>query len=168
MKNLPDSAQEKLGWSHLLISVPWVIVILAALLLLIANVNSNTFGVFFKPIAEELGWSRGAVAGAMAIRSIIAGVFALPMGYLADRYGPRRVLLACFLSLGVGFLLYSRVTSMWQLYLIQGLLMGIAISSPFVCVMSTVVKWHTKRPGLVLGMASAGTMAEAGSFCTDR
>ncbi|MDO8472431.1 MAG: MFS transporter [Dehalococcoidia bacterium] len=45
---------------------------------------------------------------------------------------------------------------MWQLYLVQGLIFGAGTAGPFVCIVSTVAKWHTKRRGLALGMASAG------------
>ncbi|TAK29800.1 MAG: MFS transporter [Chloroflexota bacterium] len=156
MKGLPDNVQKYPEPSFSPRSFPWVIALLGALLLFIVNVNGVTFGVFFKPIAEELAWSRGSVAGALAIRSLLVAVFALPTGYLADRFGPRRVLLPSCLFMGIGFLMYSKVTSMWQLYLVQGLLMGMALSAPYVCVVSTVAKWHTERPGRALGIASAG------------
>jgi MFS family permease len=153
----PDIVEESQWRSRISRYYPWLIVLLSALLLLISNINFNTFGVFFKPIAEEFGWSRGAVAGSIAIRWVITGAFALPMGYLADRYGTRKVILPCFLFIGIGFLLYSRITSLWHLYLVQSLLMGISLSAPFVCIMANVAKWHTKRPGLALGITSAGT-----------
>jgi MFS family permease len=157
MKDLDDKVQNRHVRFHIGLSFPWAIILLSFLLLLIANINSNTFGVFFKPIAEEFGWSRGAVSGTLALRALIAGIFALPMGYLADRYGPRRVLLPAFLLIGISFLLFSKINSLWQFYLIQSLFIGIAMSVPFVCVMSTVGKWHTTRPGLALGLTSAGT-----------
>ncbi len=157
MGNVQQSIQKRPGSALLPISFPWVIVLLGALLLLIGNVSNNTFGVFFKPIAGEFGWSRGAVSGAFAVRSLATAVLAMPMGYWSDRYGPRRVVLPCFLLLGVSFLVSAKVTTLWQFYLIQGLLMGIATSGPFVCLISTVARWHDKRPGLALGIATAGT-----------
>jgi len=132
------------------ISFPWIIVLIGVLLLMLVNVNSNTFGVFFKPIAGEFGWSRSAVSTALAIRSLLAAVFVVPMGYWSDRYGPRRVVLPCFLLLGVSMILIAKVSALWQLYLVQGLCVGVASSGPFVCVISTVAKWHVRRPGLAL------------------
>jgi MFS family permease len=164
VKSQPDSVREDRKRSRVSISYPWIIVLMSALILLIGSLNKNTFGVFFKPITDEFGWSRGAVAGALALTSIVTAIFSLLMGYLSDRYGPRRVILPCCLSVGVSYLLFSWITSLWQLYLVQSLILGIALSVPFVCLMSTVAKWHPKRPGLALGITSAGTGLSAVIF----
>ncbi len=139
------------------IPFPWLIVLVGALLLISSNIYGNTFGVFFKPIAEGFGWSRAAMSGAFTIRSVACAVFVVPMGYLTDRYGPRRVLLPCFILLGAGTMAVSSVTTLWQFYLIQGLCVGVGTAGPFICVMSTVAKWHDTKRGLALGMASIGS-----------
>ena len=136
---------------------PWIVVILGAMLLFSANAYNQTFGVFFKPITNNFGWTRATMSGAFAIRSLVCAVFVVPMGYWADRYGPRWVLLPCFILLGAGMIGIAKVTTIWQLYLIQGVGIGIGMSGPFVCIMSTVAKWHESRRGLALGIASAGT-----------
>jgi MFS family permease len=139
------------------LSFPWVVVILGALVLLSAYVHNYTFGVFFKPIAEQFGWNRATISGAIAFRALVAAALVVPMGYWADHYHPRRVLLPCIILLGVSMMAIAKINNIWQLYLIQGLGIGIGMSAPFVCVMSTIVKWHDTRRGLALGIASAGT-----------
>lgn len=156
MDNLDCSAQKSLGPAFMPVSFPWAIVVLGALLLMISNINQSTFGVFFKPIAAEFDWSRGAVSGAYAIRMLTMAAVVVPIGYVADRHGPRKALLPSFLLLGVGLILSAQVAALWQFYVIQGLLIGIAVSGQFVCVISTVAKWNKKQPGLALGIASAG------------
>jgi MFS family permease len=138
------------------ISYPWLVVMLGAMLLLSSNIYNNTFGVFFKPIADNFGWSRAAMSGAFTIRSLACAALVAPVGYLADRYGPRRVLLPCFILFGVSTMAVASVTTLWQLYLIQGIGVGIASAGPFVCIMSTAAKWHKTRRGLALGITSAG------------
>jgi MFS family permease len=146
---------------HEIISIgkffPWIIVILGAMLLFSSNAYNQTFGVFFKPITNNFGWTRATMSGAFAIRSLVCAVFVVPMGYWADRIGPRWVLMPCFILLGAGMIAIAKVTTIWQLYLIQGAGIGIGMSGPFVCIMSTVAKWHESRRGLALGIASAGT-----------
>lgn len=140
----------------LVISFPWIIVLLGALLLMSANIYSYTFGVFFKPISENFDWSRAVMSGSYALRSLVGAVFVVPMGYWADRYGPRRILLPCFILIGAGMMVIAKVTTLWQLYMIQGVGIGIGMSGAFVCVVSTVARWHYIRRGLAVGIASAG------------
>jgi len=136
---------------------PWFIVILGIFLLLVININSNTFGVFFKPIAEQFGWSRSVVAGAFAIRSLVVAIIVVPIGYIADRFGPKLVLVPSLMLTGLCLMALSKITAVWQLYLIQGVFLGIAIAGPFVCITATVAKWHSAKRGLALGIAASGS-----------
>lgn len=97
------------------------------------------------------------MSGAFSLRQLVMALLVLPMGYLADRYGPRRVLLPCFLCYGLGYGGLAWVTTLWQLYLTQGFLIGVATAGPFLCVVSTVGKWHDRGRGKALGLAAIGT-----------
>jgi MFS family permease len=136
---------------------PWIVVMLGVFLLLVININSNTFGVFFKPIAEQFGWSRGTMSGAFALRSLVMAIIVVPLGYYADRYGPRWVLTPSYIITGICLMLLAKITAVWQLYLVQGLLLGITIGGPFVCITATVAKWHNLKRGLALGITAAGS-----------
>lgn len=135
---------------------PWFIAAVGALLLMCLNIYANTFGVFFKPIAQEFGWSRGELSASITFRFAVAAILAIPMGYWADRYGPRRVLLPSFLLLGLGMIATTRVDALWQMFLVQGLVLGTATAAPFICISATVARWHQGRRGLALGIAAAG------------
>jgi len=54
----------------------------------------TVFGIAMVPIAEEFGWPRSLVAGAMALSILKSAALALGTGWLLDRYGPRRVLIS--------------------------------------------------------------------------
>ena len=56
------------------ISFPWAVVILGALLLFSSNAYNQTFGVFFKPITNNFGWTRATMSGAYAVRSLVCAV----------------------------------------------------------------------------------------------
>ena len=66
----------------------WVIVGASMLILAMHAGTMYSFGVFFKPMANEFDWGRGATAGVYATFSVVHGVFVLPLGLLADKYGP--------------------------------------------------------------------------------
>ncbi len=135
---------------------PWVITLFGFVVLTVSSANVTTFGIFFKPIALELELSRSVVAGSFSARMIVMAILVAPLGYLSDRYGPRIVLFPCLLLLSVGMALLSKVSTVWELYLIQGLLIGASVSGTFVCVTSAIGKWHSKNRGLALGIAAGG------------
>ncbi|MDO8472247.1 MAG: MFS transporter [Dehalococcoidia bacterium] len=134
----------------------WTVTVAAAILLVFAGANTYVFGIFFKPISAEFGWSRSVVSGAFAVRFLVMAAFVAPIGYWSDRHGSRRVVIGCFMLLGASFMLLAKVSELWQLYLVQGLLMGIGTAGPFVCLIATVGKWHDRRRGLALSIAAMG------------
>lgn len=139
------------------IPFPWVIVILGLILLVVGNINVYTFGVFFRPIADDFGWTRGAVSGAYSLRWLLTAALVVPIGFWTDRFGPRWIVFSCFSLIGVSSILTGVVTTMWQYYLVQGALMGIGNAGTFVCVVSMVGKWHDARRGLALGITATGS-----------
>jgi MFS family permease len=114
------------------------------------------FGVFFKPILSEFGWTRAITSGAFSLSMMISGLAGIPLGMLNDRLGPRIVLSLCGLLLGLGLLLMSQVNAVWHFYLFYGFVMGIGVSS-MVPLTSTVVRWFVKRRTLMSGIVVAGT-----------
>ena len=51
----------------------------------------NAFGVLFKPITEDMGWTRTELAGAATLGSLAMGAGFFIAGIAMDRYGPRFV-----------------------------------------------------------------------------
>ncbi len=134
------------------------IVVMAAIgIQVIAFGIFNTFGVFFKPIQNEFGWSRATISGAGSIRSLIFGLLAIIVGSLNDRFGPRITMTVCGFFFGLGHLLMSRVNSIGQLYLFYGVIVGVGASALDVVLLSTVARWFVKKRGMISGITKAGT-----------
>ncbi|MDD5038839.1 MAG: MFS transporter [Dehalococcoidales bacterium] len=133
------------------------VIVAAALLidLLLAGVHF-TFGIFFTPLLNEFGWTRAATSGAFTFYNIFHGALFIITGRINDRFGPRLLLATSALFLGLGYILMSRVSALWQLYLFYGVLVSIGMSGGFVPLLSTVAKWFVKRRGLMSGMVLAG------------
>lgn len=115
-----------------------------------------SFGVFLKPLAADFHWTRAATSGAYSMFLLVAGFLYMLTGKLTDRFGPRIVMTACGLLLGLGLLLMSRISAIWQLYLFYGLLIGMGHSGGLVPLPSTVARWFVKRRGVMTGIAMAG------------
>jgi MFS family permease len=115
------------------------------------------FGVFFKPVLNEFGWTRAMTAGAFSLASLINALLTIGVGKLTDRFGPRIVMTFAGLILGLGFFLMSQIRSASHLYLFYGILVGAGMSCAFIPPLSTVVRWFLKRRGLMSGIVAAGS-----------
>ncbi len=134
----------------------YIIIAAAFLITAVMFGMTFTFGVFLKPISAELGWGNAVISGAFSMTLLISGFFGIPAGRLSDKFGPRKVAVVCSLFFGSGYLLMSQINTMWQLYLFQGLIIGIGLSACIAPLQSTVVKWFAKRRGLVVGIFLMG------------
>ena len=115
------------------------------------------FGIFFKPILKEFGWTRAITAGAFSLCSIVQGLLGIAMGGLTDKFGARLVMTLCGLLLGLGYLLMSQLSAIWQLYLFYGVIVGAGMGGSFAPLMSTVARWFMRRRSTMTGIVSAGT-----------
>jgi len=116
-----------------------------------------TYGVFFKEFQAEFGWSRAAISGASSLAFLMMGLVAVIAGKMNDRIGPKVIIVASGISLGIGYLLMSRLQALWQLYLLYGVLVGIGFSTHDVITLSTVARWFIRRRGMMSGIVKVGT-----------
>ena len=116
----------------------------------------HTYGVFFKPILGEFGWTRAITAGARSLNSGIVGVMGIFTGWLTDRFGARVVILFLGSSLGIGYLLMSKVGSLGQFYLVYGVVLGIGLGAAVVPLNTVAVRLSVKHRGFFTGIAQAG------------
>jgi MFS family permease len=134
----------------------WTMVALGALMTCIAIGAMFSLAVFLRPITEATGWSNTAVSSAMTLNFIAMGAAGFGWGALSDRIGPRPVVLAGAVLLGLGLFLASRSTSSLQFLLTFGLLFGIAAGSFFTPMIAAVMGWFTQHRGLAVSLVSVG------------
>ncbi len=116
-----------------------------------------TYGVFFKEFQAEFGWSRAAISGASSLAFLMMGLVGVIAGKMNDRIGPKVIIVASGISMGIGYMLMSRLQALWQLYLIYGMLVGIGFSTHDVITLSTVARWFIRRRGMMSGIVKVGT-----------
>jgi len=134
----------------------WVIVAICTVNLILSAGVQYSYGVFFKHLAASFEWTRAVTSGVYSMFMVFNGAFAMPMGWLADRVGPKKTLLLCGFIMGLGLILTSRITALWQIYITFGMLVGIGTSGLFPVGMATTARWFTARRGLALGIVAAG------------
>ena len=134
----------------------WVVVAALFSLWTVVFGIQYTFGVFFRPLQEALGASRGTVSLAMTVHLLVFALTMIPAGWAIGRFPARRVYSLATVGLGLPLVLCSRVTDPWQLYLLYGI-MGVSMSIYGPSMFAIIASWFTARRGLALGLASAGS-----------
>lgn len=127
-------------------------VICLSLIMVAAGAARGAFGIFFTPMASELGWSAAQLSSTFSFSMIIEGIFSAISGRLSDKYGTKIVIVVAGLISTTGFILLSFVNSIWQMYLIYGITMGIGLGGLFIPVVSFVAKQFSSRRSLITGI----------------
>jgi MFS family permease len=134
----------------------WVVVGASALIVCIGMGALFSLGVFLKPMADTMGWSRGAISSVALLNWMAMGLGSFMWGALSDRIGTRGVAVAGGLLLGLGLVLSSQVQALWQLYVTFGGMVGFAVGAFYAPLTSTATKWFTARRGLAVALVSSG------------
>jgi len=133
----------------------YVIVIACFVMMVVWWGTFYSFGVFFESLLVEFGWTRAVTAGAYSLHGVLFGLFGIPIARYCDRVSPRLVIGICGLIGGVGYLLMSQLSTVWQLYLLYGLLISFTMGA-YIAILPVVAKWFVKRRGLMTGVVFSG------------
>ncbi len=144
-----DGKKTKFFYGYVLVGASFVIQ------LVIVGI-SGTYGVFFKPISLDLGWTRATTSAAAAMANFVLGFTAIGIGRLTDRYGPKLVFVFGGAIYGLGYLLMSQVNDVWQIFLFYGLLIGAGRSIVDTPLLATLARWFVKKRGMAIGIAKVG------------
>lgn len=138
----------------------WVVLGALVVVMLLGSGLRAVFGVFIKPMEATFGWDRAALSGAAAISLLLLGAAGPIVGWLADQWGPRRVIFVSAILLGLGAMLSSRVSALWQIYITCGVLMGLGAGGVGMSTGAALAaRWFEARRGLVMGLVGGAMSA---------
>ncbi len=137
----------------------WIIVAGFVLLFLFAGAGFYSFSIFIKPFEETFGWSRAAVSFAMSLYMIIQGVCGPLVGYLTEKYGPKRIMTTFAAGAGAAFILVSFTHALWFFYLSYALLSITTTGIGFIPVSRLLTRWFVRRRGTAIGLTMVGISA---------
>jgi len=140
----------------------YVIVALSYVLSMLVFGVYNSFGVFFDPMLNDFGWSKGLTSGAFTVSTLVQGLAAILSGKITDRTGPRLVMTIGGFLLGVGYIIMAFISNSFQFYLVYGLIIGVGVGGFWVPLLSTISRWFSRKRGLMIGIFLTG--AGAGTF----
>jgi len=114
--------------------------------------------VLINPLEADFGWSRTEIASAVAINLFLYGAVSPFVGWLLDKFGPRRVMLTSLITISVGLAGTTFVTELWQFLLLWGVVVGLGSGGMSgVLSASVATRWFIGRKGIVLGFLNSGS-----------
>lgn len=134
----------------------WPLVAAGALMGCVAIGVVFSLAVLLGPMSAATGWSRAGLSSAMTLGFLSMGLAGFGWGMLSDRVGPRVVVLAGSVLLGLACVLASRAGSLLQFQLTYGVLLGVAVSSFFAPVIAATSASFERRRNLAVSLVSAG------------
>jgi sugar phosphate permease len=138
----------------------WIIVAVTALTLIVSAGVRSAPGVFLVPMLGSFNMDRTALSFAASLGILLFGLAGPIAGFLMDRFGPRRTMLVGMAIVGVSMLLSARMTTLWELYLLWGVMSGFGTGMASAVLGAAVAnRWFIARRGLVTGIFGASTSA---------
>ena len=134
----------------------WIVLACSLIGFYVGGVIFFGFTAFFEPIREEFGWSYAEISFAISLRGLEMGVFAPFVGFLVDRFGPRKLIFWGIITVGLGLILLSLTKSLAMFY---GSFLLIAFGAggcAAVVTTTAVANWFQRKVGIALGLVGSG------------
>jgi MFS family permease len=134
----------------------WWVVAAAFAITFLGFGSAYTFSAFLEPLQRDFGASRGSVSSVFSLAGFLYFGLGIVSGPLADRFGPRPLVVSGMVLLGVGLALASAAQNLIEVYAAYGLGVGLGIGCAYVPAIGAVQRWFVRRRGFASGLAVAG------------
>lgn len=136
----------------------WVIVAITFLTMLTSAAALGLPGVLLQPLSREFGWTTDQISSAIALRFILFGLIGPFAAIFMERFGLRNVITTALTLVALCLALSTQMTQLWQMFLLWGLVLGIATGMTALVLGAVVAnRWFEKRKGLVIGLLTASS-----------
>ena len=112
---------------------------------------------FYDFMVTEFGWSRARVTSGNALSKLVVGpLFGFLVGWMIDRFGPRRMMLGGIVLAGAALIGLSYMTALWMFYLFYlfnalGYVCGGPLPNQVL-----ISRWFDRARGRAMGIAYLG------------
>ena len=140
--------------------IPWIQLVAGVICMaMIANLQYG-WTVFVGPIDAKYHWGKAAIQLTFTL-FILLETWLVPFeAYLADRFGPRPLVMIGGVMIGFSWILYSWANTLTLLY-IGAMIGGIGTGLVYGTCIGNALKWFQTRRGLAAGVTAAGFGAGA-------
>ncbi len=122
----------------------WLVWAIGAGVYVLAVFHRSTLGVAGPLAAERLHLSAAQLSSFVMLQLAVYALMQVPTGIMVDRFGPRRMLLAATLTMGIAQVIFSLVTAYVPALLARGLL-GCGDAMTYIAVLRLVAGWFPAR-----------------------
>jgi MFS family permease len=122
----------------------------------IGGVGMWSYIVALPSIQAEFGVDRADASIPYTFVMLGFGAGGIVMGRLADRFGIAVPLMLGTLALGLGYVAAGLSSSLWQVTLAHGFLIGFGCSTTFGPMMADMSHWFMRRRGIAVALAASG------------
>ncbi len=134
----------------------WVVLAACLILVTISYGIRFSFGVFFKSLEMEFGWTRAVTSSVFSVYMLLGALCAIVAGWAVDRYGAKIVFLIMAVFACLGLSLTSLANQPWHLFVNYSLLVAMGTGPTYVLVNALASRWFTKRRGLASSIVTCG------------
>jgi MFS family permease len=138
------------GWKVVLAGFFGVMVSFAAII-------PYTFGLYLKPLASSFGWARESISVAFSIAALTVAAVSPALGYMLDRYGPRKIILPCIVAFSAALVsmagLTPHIAHLYAIFFVLGL---VGNGTAYLAYSRAIASWFTKRRGMAFAVMLAG------------
>ena len=139
----------------------WIVLASAGIQLAGGLFFAHSFAAYVVELKNEFGWTNTALSFAFALTRMESGILGPLQGWMADRFGPRLVLLLGTVLFGAGLMLFSFTNSLFTYYAsVLTIALGASLGG-FATLMVALVNWFNRHrakaiAGSQLGYAVGG------------
>jgi MFS family permease len=142
----------------------WIVAAGFGLEVLIGALMFHAYGAYLVLLREEFGWSKTLLAAAFSMARMESGILGPIQGWLTDRLGPQVLIRAGMIIFGVGFLLFSQISSPVGFFLAFFIMAVGASLGGYLPIGVAIVNWFHRRRALALSLSATGMAV--GGFLT--
>ncbi|HEY0302897.1 MAG TPA: MFS transporter, partial [Rhizomicrobium sp.] len=143
----PELIDSRYAWGRLAVSV---------LLSTIGGVGMWSVVVVLPAMQADFGVDRAAASLPYTLTMFGFAGGGVLLGQLADRFGVTLPVILSTIALGAGYIAVGHATTLWQVAIAHGLLIGVGTSATFAPLMADISHWFVRRRGIAVAVAAAG------------
>jgi MFS family permease len=140
----------------------WYLPLVAAFANIATVIHIYTLGPFMAPLEAEFGWSRAQISSAITVSNGINAGLGVLVGFLIDKYGPRRIGLIGICVMALAFASVSTATGSYANWIFLWFLisLGAAWTQPTIWTSAVSSRFDAGR-GFAIAVTICGTSVGA-------